>query len=222
MQTHRITKSNPEKPIIFLGSGPYSYTQAEMHISHPQFRRTIAGFAQNLNESARGASFEGYAVYTLEELRPLASTHEAICVLGNCQAKRRFVEQAEAMGFSFASLVHPEGFVSPTATMGEGFLSCYYDVINSQTRIGKHCTVCSRVLLSEATTIGDFVYIGPSVQIAGSVTIGSGVFIGISAAVSDQVTIGDGAVIGAGAVVIRDVPPGATVAGNPAREIARG
>jgi maltose O-acetyltransferase len=32
--------------------------------------------------------------------------------------------------------------------------------------------------------------------------------------------IGRGAVVGAGAVVVRDVPPGATVVGNPGRVLA--
>lgn len=49
------------------------------------------------------------------------------------------------------------------------------------------------------------------------VTIGDDVQIGIGAIVLKGVTIGPGATVGAGAVVTRDVPPGATIAGNPGR-----
>ncbi len=53
------------------------------------------------------------------------------------------------------------------------------------------------------------------------VRIGRSVFIGARAIILKGVTIGDGAVIGAGAVLTRNVPQGATVAGNPAREVTR-
>ena len=48
-------------------------------------------------------------------------------------------------------------------------------------------------------------------------TIGSNVWIGSGAIILPGVSIGDDAVIGAGSVVTRDVPPGATAVGNPAR-----
>ena len=40
-----------------------------------------------------------------------------------------------------------------------------------------------------------------------------------NAVVLPSVSIGDGAIVGAGSVVVRDVPPGTTVFGNPARTL---
>ncbi|MFM7534094.1 MAG: acyltransferase [Rubrivivax sp.] len=53
------------------------------------------------------------------------------------------------------------------------------------------------------------------------VVIGNDVFVGARAIILKGVIIGEGAVIGAGAVVSSDVAPGTTVAGNPARVVAR-
>lgn len=53
------------------------------------------------------------------------------------------------------------------------------------------------------------------------IEIGADVWIGGGAIVLPGLRIGDGAIIGAGAVVTRDVAPGATVAGNPARPLPR-
>ena len=56
---------------------------------------------------------------------------------------------------------------------------------------------------------GNYVRIGDNVWIGGSVSIVGGV------------TIGDNAVVAAGSVVIRDVPAGTLVAGNPARVVRK-
>jgi putative colanic acid biosynthesis acetyltransferase WcaB len=82
-------------------------------------------------------------------------------------------------------------------------------VINAQTTIGDHCT------LRHTTTIGNKKLADGSYTSAP--TIGNHVDIGCHVVILGGVKIGDRAVIGAGSVVIRDVPAGGVMVGNPAR-----
>lgn len=61
---------------------------------------------------------------------------------------------------------------------------------------------------------GDF-----SLSGRGDTVVGNDVWIGYDSLILPGVTIGDGAVVGARAAVMRDVPPYAVVAGNPARVV---
>jgi acetyltransferase-like isoleucine patch superfamily enzyme len=49
--------------------------------------------------------------------------------------------------------------------------------------------------------------------------IGRDCWLGHGAIILNGITIGDGSIVAAGSVVLRDVPPGVIVAGNPARVI---
>ncbi len=53
----------------------------------------------------------------------------------------------------------------------------------------------------------------------GSIVLGRGCYLGAGTIILQGVRVGEEAIIGAGAVVTRDVPPGVTVVGSPARVI---
>jgi acetyltransferase-like isoleucine patch superfamily enzyme len=55
----------------------------------------------------------------------------------------------------------------------------------------------------------------------GGVRVESGALVGIGAVVLPRIVIGAASVVGAGSVVTRDVAPGETVVGAPARPLTR-
>jgi acetyltransferase-like isoleucine patch superfamily enzyme len=57
------------------------------------------------------------------------------------------------------------------------------------------------------------------VTIAGGVRIGENCYVGSGTSIRDGTAVGHGALIGLASNVVRDVAPGARVAGNPARAL---
>jgi len=82
--------------------------------------------------------------------------------------------------------------------------------------IGARCVLADGVFVATTDHVGSE---RSAVSRTGSTTIGDDVFIGQRAIILGGLTIGNGATVGAGAVVTKDVGPGETVAGVPARVI---
>lgn len=98
----------------------------------------------------------------------------------------------------------------PGADLGGGCIVAHGVglVVGGQTVVGEDCTLLHGVTLGEVRF-----------DEMACPRLGDRVTVGVGAVILGGVTVGDDALVGAGAVVREDVPPGARVAGVPARVI---
>jgi UDP-3-O-[3-hydroxymyristoyl] glucosamine N-acyltransferase len=98
-----------------------------------------------------------------------------------------------------------------------GANACIARATLGTTRIAAGTRIDALVQIGHNVFVGEGSVLAAQVGLAGSVRLGRGVTVGGQAGVADHLEIGDGARLAAKAGVIGDVPPGATVAGYPAR-----
>jgi sugar O-acyltransferase (sialic acid O-acetyltransferase NeuD family) len=122
-------------------------------------------------------------------------------------------------GRNVPALIHPAAVVSPSARCGAGTVVMPNAVINADARIGAGCIINTGAVIEHDCEIGDGAHISPGAILAGAVRVRDRCWIGGGAMVIPGREIGADSVVGAGAVVLRDLPGGAVVAGNPARLI---
>lgn len=122
-----------------------------------------------------------------------------------------------AQGYSPLTIVHPRAFVAGDAIVGKGCQILALAAVCSGAKLGASVIVNTKASIDHDCIIGDGVHVAPGATVAGQVQIDDFAFIGAGAVVLPNLHIGVGAIVGAGAVVTRNVAPGDTVIGNPAR-----
>ena len=143
-----------------------------------------------------------------------------LVAIGASDARMRVVARLDPDGDrALTSVVHPRATIGGGADVAGGVVVLAGAVVSVDVRLGPHSQVHYGATIGHDTVLGRCATVLPGANVAGAVGIGEAATIGSGAVVLQGLTIGDGATVGAGAVVTRDVAPGTTVVGVPARPL---
>jgi sugar O-acyltransferase (sialic acid O-acetyltransferase NeuD family) len=156
-----------------------------------------------------------------------ASRRSASIAIANSAVRQSLTERCQQADVSLLTVCAGNVVMGDNVHVGEGAVLQPFVMLTADVQIGLsfHANIYSYV--AHDCVIGDFVTFAPSVQCNGNVRIEDHAYIGTGAILKQgtpekPLVIGAGAVVGMGAVVTKDVPPGATVIGNPAKPFIKG
>lgn len=151
----------------------------------------------------------------------LAKADDIVIAIARTEDRRKIARRLETSVYPFKSLIHTSVPIHSSIKVGKGCIICPGVRLTVDISIGQFAIINLNATIGHDVKLGDFVSIMPGVNVSGNVTVEDGAFIGSGATILQGLKIGKDAVVGAGAVVTKNVAPGITVVGVPARPMKK-
>jgi len=176
----------------------------------------IKGFLDDKADALDG--FAGYPpiIDSVENYIP-KENDVFICALGDPHWQKHYAEIMMAKGGEFISLVHPSIILRPNMKIGKGCIIHNNAAVSWDITLGNFVTCQSTCILGHDIVVEDYCHIGSFSMLGGNSRISSLTVLHPGSIILPHVNVGENCVVGAGSVVIKNVKPGTTVYGNPAK-----
>jgi sugar O-acyltransferase (sialic acid O-acetyltransferase NeuD family) len=208
--------------LVILGAGGFAREVAslveDVNLSSPG-RYELVAFLIDPEYQPEPVSYPAPVIRTIDGYERWPDV-EAVCGVGDPTARRALVTRLAGRPIRWATLMHPVfSRIGTGSTIGAGAIVQRGSGCTANVTIGRHVHINTFAGFAHDARVGDFVTISSYVSVSGRCVVEDDVFIGPHAVILPNLTIGRGAKVGAGSVVVRSVPAGATVFGNPAKRI---
>ncbi len=205
-----------EKCVIY-GAGTYG----EVYASYLKDQYNVLGFIDD-NPLLIGKKVSKYPILGNSEFlfSKLDRTISVFVPIGNNQIRVSLLEKINQEGFSTPSFIHSETLIHHSVSIGNGVYILPSTNIMPFTSISDYSMISMGVNIAHHVIIEKGCFFSQGVNIGASINIKEQAYFGIGSILMTGVSnVGKKTMIGAGAVIIKDVPDGAVVVGNPGRII---
>lgn len=181
-----------------------------------------------IDDGRTAAQVNGHEVFSYADFLTIEATlRHVVIAIANSAVRQELALRLDSDGVRAWSVQAANVVTMDDVLIGEGAVLSPFVSITSNIRIGRYFHANLYSYVEHDCVIGDFVTFAPAVKCNGNIVIEDHAYIGTGAVIKQGVpgrplVIGRGAVVGMGAVVTKDVEPGVTVVGNPARPLIKG
>lgn len=179
----------------------------------------FSGFLDDNSNALEDFNYDKGVVAAISDFR-VKPSQLFVCGIGNVQTKIRLCQPLLNQSAQFMTIVHPSTVVGKNVHLGQGVILCPGVILTCDIEVGDMVMINCRSSIGHDVSIGDWSTVSANCDLTGHTKLGREVFLGSGARIIPDKSVGDNAVIGAGSVVIRSVPAGQKVFGNPARAFA--
>lgn len=198
--------------VAIIGCGGHASVVASTLIS---VGHEVVGFYDDDEQKWGDRIFDRPVIGAIDTLGDSQNFDHAIIAIGNNEVRKQI---AERLSLNWITVVHPFAWVHPEVTLGAGTIVCAGAIVQPGAKVGSHVIVNTKASIDHHCQVGDYVHMAVS-HLAGGASLGEGVFMALGSIVLPRIHVGSWATVGAGALVTKDIAPGVTVVGSPARSI---
>jgi len=139
--------------------------------------------------------------------------------IGHNETRRQNAKRLQELGGQLLTVTHPAAILSSAASLGAGCFLAAGGIVAPGAQVGDGVIINHGAVVDHHCQVGAWCHLAPRAILGGGVKIDESALLGAGCVVLPGLRIGRGAIIGAGAVVTRDVAPGETWVGVPAKEL---
>lgn len=191
-----------QKKVVIIGASGHAKVIADIVKSS---KDEIVGFLDDNIDIQGNVIFEDKIVLGTSKKEDIEKYKDNYFIIGIGSNEVRKLISKKYPSLKWYTAIHPSSIIGSNVEIGEGSVLMAGTVINTGTKVGKHCIINTCSSVDHDNILENYVHISPGTHLAGTVKVMEGTWICAGVTVINNITIAKNNIIGAGATVVRNI-----------------